>query len=849
MTNINIQDKDENVLTDSGIIKPESNVAQVIPHDPFFDEGPDSSGLIEDFDGIPRMADRARGTSAASRSQETPDVVFHVYRQRDSCASPNANIYRSDDIPSHPPGNCLFFSLIKTMGLNLSALELRKQLLKCDAIKLCGSPSETREILSSQTMYGNVDCAFIFACEYKRNICIHFELPTKQIIYCHIIVNDTSQFSHLHLTGVHFTPYLEAPTQSNLLDSADAGTEPSDRGYDNNNANDSSGIHHRSQVNHTEVNEDIVSSHNSVGSEEPTDNANTNHQHDLQSIDTGTRDTQSTQQLQTKGEARATSRAHNDVLERYLVSRARPPREKPPWAIPDGEDPMPFTHIRALNEHPFRFKENLIYLVTADGFHTTEILEALTEREYINRHELVSKQLSVGEINIAECKGMKMIGICVKNHIDDRPLISDVRKCLTTLKNLARQKNIHSFAVVRDLSILSLSEWSSFVAEFNKIFSGIPLVAVLFNNNLPVPPVEDRYKIIQEYHTAPIGGHRGINKTYSKLANDYYWKNMRPDVRQFVLRCATCQTNKLVRVKTRLPLVISNTPSLPFEQISLDFYGPLQQSAEGHRYILTAQDWLTKYIILTPVEFANAEEVARALTEKIICYFGPPAAIITDQGTHFRNKLLAEFSKLFKINKYSTTAYHPQSNGGIERMHHTLTEYLRKYVDNSEEWHKWTAMCQHAYNCTEHESTGYTPHELLFGQRARTPSSFPDKNQSVTYNDYVVDMTSKLTQLQTMAAMNLVQSKYRSKYYYDRKLNIKHFREGELVYLLKQPKKGKFAVEYEGPYEILEINHQFNNVKIGNNQATKTVHVDKIKRAFSLEIDDEEDDSPQQQKT
>ena len=50
-------------------------------------------------------------------------------------------------------------------------------------------------------------------------------------------------------------------------------------------------------------------------------------------------------------------------------------------------------------------------------------------------------------------------------------------------------------------------------------------------------------------------------------------------------------------------------------------------------------------------------------------------------------------------------------------------------------------------------------------------------------------MTSHLTQLQTMAAMYQVQAKYRSKYYYDRKLNTKHFREGEMVYLLKQPKK------------------------------------------------------------
>jgi transposase InsO family protein len=75
--------------------------------------------------------------------------------------------------------------------------------------------------------------------------------------------------------------------------------------------------------------------------------------------------------------------------------------------------------------------------------------------------------------------------------------------------------------------------------------------------------------------------------------------------------------------------------------------------------------------------------------------FGPPAALLTDQGTHFQNKLLDEFAKLFGINKYCTTAYHPLSNGSIERMHHTLTEYLRKYVENETEWNTWVPICQH----------------------------------------------------------------------------------------------------------------------------------------------------------
>ncbi|XP_016844563.1 uncharacterized protein K02A2.6-like [Nasonia vitripennis] len=145
----------------------------------------------------------------------------------------------------------------------------------------------------------------------------------------------------------------------------------------------------------------------------------------------------------------------------------------------------------------------------------------------------------------------------------------------------------------------------------------------------------------------------------------------------------TCQSNKLVRVKTRLPMLISNTPSSPFTQKALDFYGPLENSRRGNKYILSIQDMLTKYIILIPTKHASADEVARALTEKVICVFGPPAAIVTDQGSHFQNRILEKLAKIFQIKKFCTTAYHPQSNGSIERMHHTLTEYLRKYVKDT----------------------------------------------------------------------------------------------------------------------------------------------------------------------
>ena len=91
--------------------------------------------------------------------------------------------------------------------------------------------------------------------------------------------------------------------------------------------------------------------------------------------------------------------------------------------------------------------------------------------------------------------------------------------------------------------------------------------------------------------------------------------------------------------------------------------GPKEVTRLDNQYILTIQDNFRKYCILAPTKQATAEEVTRVLTEKLISYFGTPAVIISDQGTHFVNKIMNEFAKAFKINKFCTTAYHPQSNG------------------------------------------------------------------------------------------------------------------------------------------------------------------------------------------
>lgn len=87
-----------------------------------------------------------------------------------------------------------------------------------------------------------------------------------------------------------------------------------------------------------------------------------------------------------------------------------------------------------------------------------------------------------------------------------------------------------------------------------------------------------------------------------------------------------------------------------------------------------------------------------------------------------------------------------------------------------------------SYNTAVHKSTRYTPYELLFGQKAYLPSSITqDPEFHYTYDDYVRSLKFKLNTAFQIARENLVNSKLKSKEYYDKKINPIKFKVNDLV--------------------------------------------------------------------
>ncbi|KAL6421421.1 hypothetical protein ACFW04_013882 [Cataglyphis niger] len=111
-------------------------------------------------------------------------------------------------------------------------------------------------------------------------------------------------------------------------------------------------------------------------------------------------------------------------------------------------------------------------------------------------------------------------------------------------------------------------------------------------------------------------------------------------LQSFIQNCRLCQLKKLVRVKTKQPMVLTDTPDSAFDKVSMDIMGSLPTTRSGNSYILTIQDLLSKYSLAVPLKHAGAIDVADAFTNEFICTFVAPKAILTDQGSHFLNSLM-----------------------------------------------------------------------------------------------------------------------------------------------------------------------------------------------------------------
>ena len=262
---------------------------------------------------------------------------------------------------------------------------------------------------------------------------------------------------------------------------------------------------------------------------------------------------------------------------------------------------------------------------------------------------------------------------------------------------------------------------------------------MIFRQVVPPALVQN---ILLSLHSDHTRAHLGVTKTLEKVRSRFYWLGHKRDVEVFVASCFVCQKRNSP-TKKHIHSLRPWKPSFPFSTVGIDFLGPLPPSA-GNQYFLLIADHFTKWHEAVALPDQSAPTTANAFVDHWITRFGCPERLHSDQGRNFEAKLFTSLTKLLQLHKTRTTAFHPQSNAGIERTNRTLLNMLAKTTDkNQRNWSELLPYVMLTYRTSVHESTGYTSYFLLFGHEATLPIDlqFPPPSDAnwTNYHDYVAE--------------------------------------------------------------------------------------------------------------
>lgn len=229
-------------------------------------------------------------------------------------------------------------------------------------------------------------------------------------------------------------------------------------------------------------------------------------------------------------------------------------------------------------------------------------------------------------------------------------------------------------------------------------------------------------EILTLAHDNPFVGHLGVHKTYDRILLSFFWLGLKRDVRLHCGTCHICQVSgKSNQTVPPYPLYPIPAVGEPFDRVVVDCVGPLPRTKAGNKFLLTVMWSSTRFPEAIPLRKITASTVVKALV-KFFSLFGLPKVIQTDQGSNFMSRVFAQVTKQLNIKHCHSSAYHPESQGALERFHQMLKSMLRSFcLESGKDWNEGVCLLLFAAREVVQVSLGFSPAELVFAHSAGSP--------------------------------------------------------------------------------------------------------------------------------
>ena len=354
-------------------------------------------------------------------------------------------------------------------------------------------------------------------------------------------------------------------------------------------------------------------------------------------------------------------------------------------------------------------------------------------------------------------------------------------------------------------------------------------------------PLKYRSGVMKLAHEGLMSAHLGVARTFDKVHSQFYWPHMYQEVSDFCKSCDICQRTLPKGKVGKVPLGKVPIIEEPFQRIAMDLVGPIVPLSErGNRYILTVIDYATRYPEAVALPNIETVTIAEALVE-IYSRMGIPSEVLTDMGTQFTSAIMREVSRLLSIKQLCCTPYHPQCNGLIESFHSTLKLMLKRLcAERPRDWDRYLSALLFAYREAPHESTQFSPFELLYGRSVRGPMKVlrdlmtkenTDAEVKTTYQ-YVVDLKERLKETCELAHQNLQKAAGRYKKYYDQRKKPRTLAVGDKVLILLPTDHNKLLLQWKGPFPVVSKFND-NDYRIKVKGKVKSYHINMLKKYIS----------------